>query len=221
MARVTRPGPAFDPICSTNLRMRALNFFSSKGACQSSNDDEFVEAAQLDEPSATLRSLYDRFHSKLVAFLHDEFGPGPPHPDDIAHQAFSKLLERDDLEEIRDLEAFVWVVAANMTRTELRALRVRNAYAEDQKHIFWGGQCDEFDPERVLSAREELEIISRTLRTMPERRRKVFMACRFEGMNPAEAGRSVGISRNAAVRHISIATALIVEALAKKDTDPS
>lgn len=199
-----------------------MSFFSSKRVEPPTNDDEErVDALGSDRGKAKLKSLYRSFFGRLVAYLRDEFGPGPPYPEDVAQQAFKKLLARDDIDEIRDLEAYVWVVSANLIRTELRAMRVRRSYAEDQEHFFWGDHCDEFDPERVLSAREELEIVAKTLRSMPERRREVFMACRYEGMNPAEAGRTVGISRNAAVRHISIATALIVEALANRHDDAS
>lgn len=158
--------------------------------------------------------FYHRFFGKLAAGLESTYGAGPPDPEEVAHQAFLKLSERGNLSEIRDMEGFVWVTAHNQMRSELRALRVRESYAET---TILEAQCDTFDPERVLGGKQEVAIVEETLRTMSERRRGIFIANRIDGLTPEKAGALFGVSRTAAMRHIANASAAIAEALSRSD----
>lgn len=175
------------------------------------------EAAANAEQTSRLIAVYWQVHSKLKTWLGREFGGGPPYPEDVIQQTFAKLAARGDLEKVENLEAYAWTTAVNCVRHERRAKMVADAHAEDHRTAFWALERDEFDPERLLRAREELEIVAQTLQKMSERRRTIFMACRFEGLSQAEAGRRAGVTRTAAVRHIAIATDMILEALSACD----
>lgn len=175
--------------------------------------DDGADDKQRNNRSVITR-LYDRFGKRLTTSLKNHFGPGPPCPEDVAHQAFTKLSERESVDDIRDLDSFMWVTASNIMRSEIRKLRVRADYAQDRLHVPWGDECDDFDAERVLLAKEALDIVADILLQMPERRRQIFIMCRIEGMTPAAAGEAIGVSRSSAVRHVSVATQTLVEALA-------
>ncbi|MEM1053716.1 MAG: sigma-70 family RNA polymerase sigma factor, partial [Pseudomonadota bacterium] len=148
--------------------------------------------------------FYLRFAEKLKAGLESTYGSGPPDPEEVAHQTFLKLSERVDFHGIKDLEAFTWVIAHNRMRSELRAMRVREKHADP---INFGPSCDEFDPERVLGGKQEVEVVERVLQDMSERRRGIFIANRIDGLTPEQAGARFGVSRTAAMRHIANATA--------------
>lgn len=175
-----------------------------------SDHDERVEHTE------RLTSVFERLQAKLKSWLEREFGGGPPYPEDVVQQTFEKLSSHPDLSQVHNLEAYAWTTAVNCVRKEKRAEMAANAYASECHLDIWGSEVDEFDPERVLGAREELEIVARTLQRMPGRRREIFMACRFEGLSQEAAGARVGVTRNAAVRHIAVATDMIVKALAAK-----
>lgn len=167
-----------------------------------------------------LGELYDRYFGQLVAGLRANYGSGPPDPDDIAQRTFEKLSARGGLDGIEDPEGYAWIAARNLMMTELRALTVRSSHIGDAEKSVAAFECDEFDPERVLIARDELDLVMRTLQEMPERRRNIFLAKRVEGMTAEAAGREYGVSRTAAIRHIAIATAAISEALGRNpDSD--
>lgn len=182
-------------------------------------DDAANDDTNEAESTVRLVSVFERLHNKLKGWLEREFGGGPPYPEDVVQQTFAKLAARGDLSEVRNLEAYAWTTAINQVREEKRAQIVADSYANDRRNGVWGTEVDEFDPERVMRARQELEIIAETLENMSERRRSIFMACRFEGLSQEEAGKRAGVSKSAAVRHIAIATEMIVAALC--DGDPS
>lgn len=178
--------------------------------------DDFCQEEVDDNPiSNPIGHLYKRYFVSLVSGLRQRYGDGPPDPADVAQQTFERLYRRKSVEDIVNLQSFAWITANNIVHSELRALRVRERHVESEKASFWSSKGDEIDPERVISAREELEIVAATLSQMPKRRRDIFIACRFHGLTPELAGKQAGVSRSSAVRHIAIATAALVEALAE------
>ncbi|MEM9085020.1 MAG: sigma-70 family RNA polymerase sigma factor [Pseudomonadota bacterium] len=160
-----------------------------------------------------LAALYQSYFDQLVAGLRATYGGGPPDPSDIAQRTFEKLSARGGLNGIDDPEGYTWIVARNLMMTELRSQSVRARHATDAQSSHPVAACDELDPERVLIAKDDLEVVMSTLREMPERRRNIFLAKRVEGMTAEAAGAKFGVSRTAAIRHIAIATAAISEAL--------
>lgn len=160
-----------------------------------------------------LERLYNRYFVKLVRGIRATYGDGPPDPDEIVQQAFARLIARDSLNDIADIEAYLWISARNIMLSEKRAMRVRGDHAEQASAGLFGALCDDFDPERVFMAKGELGLVMKTLQEMPERRRRIFLLARVDGLTPEQAGRHVGVSRTSAVRHIALATAAIADAL--------
>lgn len=160
-----------------------------------------------------LGSLYHRYFDQLVAGLRATYGGGPPDPDEIAQRTFEKLSARGGLDGIEDPEGYAWIAARNLMMTELRSQSVRTRHDQDTLAGDIAAQCDEFDPERVLIAKDDLKLVMRVLQDMPERRRNIFLAKRVDGMTAQAAGARFGVSRTAAIRHIAIASAAISEAL--------
>ena len=159
------------------------------------------------------KRFYRRYFATLASNLRATYGAGPPDPEEVAQRAFDRLLARESLDDIADLEGFVWICARNVIMSEKRAERVRQNNKEQVALRFFGATCDEFDPERVLMAKEQLALVMEALEAMPERRRRIFMLNRVHGLTPEQAGRRCGVSRSSAVRHIAVATAIIAETL--------
>ncbi|MEM1134161.1 MAG: RNA polymerase sigma factor [Pseudomonadota bacterium] len=185
--------------------------------------DDVQSSDPVDGPgdNSRLTSVFERIRSRLTIWLEREFGSGPPHPEDVVQQTFAKLAAHGDLGSIKYLETYAWTTALNFVRHEKRAQAVAESYADDSRKLFWHDEYDAFDPERIVLAKEELEIVARTLQQMPERRRSIFMACRFEGLSQEEAGKRAGVSRTSAMRHLAKATDMIVKALSAGDDQPA
>lgn len=186
-----------------------------------SSNDEAVSARDVaPEEVSQLTSSVSRVQEKFSTWIERAFGHSRVDADDVFQQTFATLAERGNIEHIDNLDGYVWTTALNIVRREKRAESTANAYVHDRVNGVWGRERDDFDPERLLRAREELEIVARTLQDMPERRRTIFMAARFEGLSHAEAGKRAGVKRESATRHIALANEAILEALYAADERP-
>ena len=159
----------------------------------------------------------DNVH-RFVAELRSTFGSGPPDPEDVAQQAFEKLLRHDyPSKPIRNVKAYIWLVARNIIVSDLRKQKT----ARQRDHDFSAHHFDDrgylLSPERVLESREQFKRAESKLAAMPPQRRKAFMLVRFENMTQLEAARRLGISRPAVTKHIAKATKELLEALLNDD----
>lgn len=181
-----------------------------------SEEDPFAASSSADDP---LRTAYDRIYREtlqsLTAMLRKSFGNGPPEPEDIAQQAYQRLLERARLDDIRNVEAFLWRTARNLFFNEQRRQVVRSRYDYELEQIYFPEQGFDSDPERVHLAEEQIGVIQRVLLAMPERRRRAFVLHRIEGLSIAATGRALKISATAAGKHIAKAMADIDRLLAE------
>lgn len=131
------------------------------------------------------------------------FGAGPPDPEDVAQQAFEKLLERGDCSDIAALDAFLWRSARNLMLKGKRHEDVRAKYDFEIEQLFFPRRGDTSTPEGVLRTKEELAAINQALREMPEKRRRAFILHRVDGLPVVEVAKRLGIARSPANRHIS------------------
>ena len=176
-----------------------------------------ADGAWTTDPSvrARLVAFYERHFRVLVDSLRKAYGAGPPDPEDVAQRAFERLALRSNVDEVEDLEAYVWITARNVLMSDKRAQRVRERNEDDVTLTVYGSARDEADPERTVIAREQLDIISETLAAMPERRRRLFLLHRVDGLSLKEAGARCGVGATAAHRHVAIAMSRIAAALAR------
>ena len=162
-------------------------------------------AGQADKDA--LGALYREYAPRLSAALRKIYGDGPPDPDDISQLAFQRVMERGDLGSIANLKAFIWRTARNLIFASKRSDAVRVKYDFETRQLFFPEAAERSTPERVISAREQLQIINRALLRMPEKRRRAFILHRIEGVPVSEAAHRTGISASTAAYHIARATA--------------
>lgn len=166
-----------------------------------------------------LSDLYDRYFARLLSNLKRKFGPGPPEPRDVAQQAFLKIAERGNLDDVRSPENYVWITACNIMLGEKRSQATRLKHGDNPEGIPFIALRDDLDPSRVIESREGLDIVTAELAKMPERRRTIFLLNRVDGLTPQQAGARCGVSRTSAVRHIAIATQILANALSDRSGD--
>ncbi|MEM1401934.1 MAG: sigma-70 family RNA polymerase sigma factor [Pseudomonadota bacterium] len=191
-------------------------------------DRDHATVAKTDESTApavvsreAFQQLYQRCFRSLVEGIRATYGAGPPDPEDVVQTAFEKLSQREQLDDIKDPEGYLWIAARNTVLTEKRKEAVRNDNREEVARRYFSEGCDTFEPERVFSSQQEVYLVSKVLAEMPERRRRIFMLNRVHGLTPAEAGKRCGVSRSSAVRHIAIATERLALALSAARRDPA
>ncbi|MEL7044947.1 MAG: sigma-70 family RNA polymerase sigma factor [Pseudomonadota bacterium] len=175
--------------------------------------------ADVPPPEATstdgIAEIYHRTVGPLAAMLRRHLGKGPPDPDDIAQQAYQKLMERPSLDDISNVDAFLWRTARNLVYNERRVEAVRSRYDYELEQIFFPLGGADPGPERVVKAEAQLKVVRETLLAMPERRRRIFLLHRVDGLSMAAAGRELGVSESAARKHIARAMADLDERLSE------
>lgn len=160
-----------------------------------------------------LRSLYEAYFPTLVKGLRATYGDGPPEPEDIAQQAFERLGRREDLDSIASLENYVWITARNILVSELRRAQVRESNARELNLRFLTAAVDEFDPERVSIAGEQLELISKALEALPVKTQRIFVLNRIQGLNSAAIARQLGMGRTTVNYHLGKASEALYRAV--------
>ncbi|MEM6909361.1 MAG: RNA polymerase sigma factor [Pseudomonadota bacterium] len=173
------------------------------------DDLETSSSGAGDAASSPFDRLYRSYFGPLLRGLRSLYGDGPPDPADIAQEAFARLAARGRLDEIGDLEGFVWISARNLMITRTKSRVMRDTNRREVCTRIYGEESDTFDPERVLIASDELDRIMEVVAEMPKRRREIFLLNRVHGLTPKAAGERLGVSRSAAVKHIAKAMAQI------------
>ena len=167
------------------------------------------EVVRCNREVTEFAALYRDYVAELSDGIRGRFGDGPPDPEDIAQEAFQKLLERGDVSKIKNLRAYLWRTARNLVLTSKRSASQRSNYDFEVEHIFFPLRDDISSPEVITVAREQLRAINDLLRAMPEKRRWALLLYRLEGLTLNEIAARFGISRTAVSKHISKAESQI------------
>ena len=101
-------------------------------------------------------------------------------------------------------EGYIFQAAANLLRDNYRREATRSRYLQSR-----AGDpdlaIDPIDAERLLSARQSVGCVARTLGGLPDRTRQIFILYRLEGMQRKAIGDAFGISVSAVEKHIASA----------------
>jgi RNA polymerase sigma factor (sigma-70 family) len=129
--------------------------------------------------------------------------------EDLVQDTFARVVARDSSEPIENLGGYLLRTAGSVLANRARRRVARRA----ESHIVFdpdrhGGE--DVDPERALSARQELDAALAALLSLPERTRTVFLLFRLEGYRQREIAEHLGISLSTvekdmvkAIRHLS------------------
>ena len=175
-------------------------------------------AAVTPEGSAqanVLVGLYREHWRELCRYLAATFGPGPPEPEDVAQLAFARVAAHRNFDAIENPKAFLWRTAHNIAVSEKRSQSVRRRRADEVQQTSLAAEGDDFTPERVLVAKEQIAAISAVLNAMPAKRRRMLVLNRIEGLSFAEIARRTGLSQTAVKKHVARAMIDLDAALAE------
>ena len=166
-----------------------------------------------DAPRGAVNDLYQRAADELSAYIRRIFGDGPPDPEEVTQEAFTRLYEQPDLSRIKSLRAFLWRTARNLVLTHKRQVATRSKYDFEIEQLFFAVDEPALSPENIFRVREQLKLVNDTLKKMPERRRKAFLWHRVDGQNFTTIAGRLGINRRSVSKHIAKAAFDIETAL--------
>ena len=153
--------------------------------------------------------IFRRYYAPLVRFCV-RFVADADMAAEIVQDLFVKLWSnREKLAFTTSFESYMLRSVRNAAITYINKER---AHAETNMAIYTD-ETDGNDPSETLQS-NNLEVSYRkVLAAMPEKRREVFLASRFEGLKYAEIGEKLGLSTKTVEAHMSAAIKQLREGL--------
>lgn len=158
-----------------------------------------------------IEELSKTYLADLASGVRNRFGGGPPDPEDVAQEAFRRVIERGDTASIKNLKGFLWRTARNLVLDTKKLGRTRSKYDLEVEEIYFPHGGDISTPETVVLAKEQLKAVNEILRQMPEKRRRALVLYRVEGLTLVEVARRLRLSRTAVSKHIAKAHSALSE----------
>jgi RNA polymerase sigma factor (sigma-70 family) len=156
-----------------------------------------AQPAQIDDLARRLGGPLARYFGARVR--------GGADVEDLVQEVFLRLARRDQAEPVESLEGYVFAIANSV---------LTDAFRHDGRRIPRGGSSDHLaptpdhrSPERIYLAREEIDLVERGLRELPEKTRVVFVLNRYEDLIYAQIAMRLGVSASAVEKHMMRALA--------------
>jgi RNA polymerase sigma-70 factor (ECF subfamily) len=176
----------------------------------SSQDEALVRRVIAGEPGAD-RALWDQYAPPVRRFIRRAFGPDVD-PQDLTQEVFLEVFRRlDRLNKPESLRSFIFAVATNIVRMELRRRRVRALIRLTDSGELPEVRLARADPDVLAAGRR----LYRHLDQLRVSERACFVLRHFEGFELTEVAALSGLSLATVKRRLEAASAKLLELVAK------
>lgn len=194
-----------------NLSMAGASVDRSEPGSGEASDDALMERIA-DGDAAAFGALFDRYWTSLVVSA-ERMLLRRDAAKDIVQEAFVQVWRnRSSWRPTGSVKGYLWRITRNLALNEQRRQRTRKGWAErnageDPTSGSLPGPAELFEAEALRAEVEE------AVRSLPARRREVFVLARFEGLSYEEIAEAMGISPQTVANQMSAALAALREAL--------
>jgi len=153
---------------------------------------------------AAIRALDSRFRRPLLAYFQRR-GATPAEAQDLTQDVFVRLIGLLQTSQIRNAEALVFRISANLARSRARQLRrhgIEEPLTCENILEFADAFAVDLSPERVVLGERTLADVLGALQELGERTRGIFLLYRFENLRIKEIADFYGISASAVEKHV-------------------
>jgi RNA polymerase sigma-70 factor (ECF subfamily) len=155
--------------------------------------------AQTAIHAAALAKLFIESNRSLCAYLRVRVA-SQHEAEDIAQEAYARLLQHDQPRAISFLRAYLFKVAANIAsdRARQRRLHLRIDLANSPEE-----QIESASPDQQVHAAEQLSLLARALSELPEKYRRAFLLCRIQEWDTSQIAADLGVGERMARNYVS------------------
>ncbi len=154
--------------------------------------------------------LFDRYRAPLLAFFNRRT-TNSCDSEDLAHEVIYRMLQREELSDVNQADAFIFTTARNLLRDRARRAEVRD---RNQSEIEATNSAVEvITPERVLQGRQDLSAVIAALSELDEKPRDMFILHRFDGMKHREIAEAYGLSVSSVEKYLMKAFAHVMKSI--------
>jgi len=134
-----------------------------------------------------------------------------PDIDDLIQEAFARLLATD-LSQITNGRGYLYTVIRNLLIRQARRARIvpMERIGEIEALRL---PSEEPGPERLVSARQELEMLERIVNGLPEQPKRAFQLQKFHGLSQREIACEMNISEKTVEKHLATALLRVMDAV--------
>jgi RNA polymerase sigma-70 factor (ECF subfamily) len=160
------------------------------------------------ERERLLRQLSERYRLPLTAYFARRVG-SRAEAEDLTQEVFLRMVRRLELENVENVEAFVFRTAVNLLRD-----RSRRDKSQTERKVEFANRhpdVDDLSPERVFDSRQSLTNVIAVLEQLDERTRDAFILHRLEGMKHAQIAELLGVSVSSVEKYIIKALTLLTQ----------
>ena len=146
--------------------------------------------------------LFSRYRAPLLKF----FARRTAHAgdaEDLAHDVLHRMLQRDDLDGVDKIDAFIFATARNLLRDRARRTEVRHRNQADLETLASGVEV--LSPERVIQGRQDLAAVMAALEELDPKPRDMFILHRLDGMKQREIAEAYGLSVSSVEKYLKTA----------------
>src|ERR1700676_2124532 len=149
--------------------------------------------------ASALAKLFLENNRSLCAYLRVRVA-SQHEAEDIAQEAYARLLEHDQPRAISYLRAYLFKVAVNIASDRARRrrlhLRLDLAYSSEE-------QIESETPDQQVHAAEQLSLLARALSELPEKYRRAFLLCRIHEWNTNRIAADLEVGERMARNYVS------------------
>lgn len=169
-----------------------------------SQDFPADNTSELRPRSAVIKQLFDEHNRTLIGFLRARLR-SEAEAREVAQEAFVRMLELDNLSAVGFLRSYLFRVAANLAvdRLRHRAIREDSCLTTQSPDV-----SDERDPERIVIASEELDVVRAVIEKLPNKCRQAFLWYVFDGCGTTEIAARLQLSDRMIRMYVAQALAL-------------
>jgi RNA polymerase sigma factor (sigma-70 family) len=123
--------------------------------------------------------------------------------DDVVQEAYARLLRARAQRTIDSPKAFLFAVVRNLARDHIRhrdVLPFEPLVENEASSVFAEGE----DPPETVAHRQELELLTEAIQSLPDRCRQIFTLRKVYGLSQAEIAQQLGLSENTVSAQLTI-----------------
>jgi RNA polymerase sigma factor (sigma-70 family) len=160
-----------------------------------------------------LDRLSSRYRTPLTRFFERRMR-GSADVEDLVQEVFIRLARMNDLNEVQNLDGYVFQVAANLLRDHGRRLAVRGG-RDGTVELDDLPEEAGFTPERVLLGKEALQRLVAALYELPEKTRMIFTLYHLESVRQVEIAKRLAMPISTVEKHLGRANAHLLRRVGK------
>jgi RNA polymerase sigma-70 factor (ECF subfamily) len=173
------------------------------------------ESAQANVPAdrrTVIKKLFEEHHDRLVRFLTARFNAAEAQ--DAAQEAYVHLLQRESTHCDENIRGLLYVTARNIAIDHLRKRRRH----ESADGAAFDSSIDLSGPDRILGARQELNLLQAAIAGLPEDCRYAFIRYKLHGAEYGDIARELQVTESMVRKHVLRAVARCASRLNEMDS---